>query len=72
MKYLIIVGLLILSSCTSKNQYGDCIGLNQKENPKLKYQYSAGNIAVAVVFAEMVAPPIIVLLNELKCPVGEK
>lgn len=71
MKYLIIL-MLFLSSCSSATQYGKCIGLNGKEDPKLEYKYNGWNIALGILFVEMVIPPVIVLIDELKCPVGSK
>jgi hypothetical protein len=66
------LALLIMGGCASKTEHGECIGINDKENPKLEYKYSARNIAIGVIFIELVAPPIIVVLNELRCPVGPK
>lgn len=63
---------MTLAGCSSSNEYGSCVGLNGDENPKLKYQYSARNIAVGIVFFELILPPVFVALDELKCPVGQK
>jgi hypothetical protein len=73
MKFLIgLLTVLSLTDCTSKTPYGDCVGINGQESPALKYEYSSKNAIVGIVFFEFVAPPVIVLLNELKCPVGNK
>jgi len=69
------IALLIISmlaGCASKTQYGRCVGINQTEDPKLEYEYSARNIILGIIFVELIAPPVIVVLNKLKCPVGEK
>lgn len=71
-KLAIVVLMLSMSACTSSNQYGKCVGLNGNEDPKLKYEYSALNIAIGILFFGFIAPPIYVALDELKCPVGTK
>jgi hypothetical protein len=67
-----VMVLAILSGCTSSTPHGECIGLNGEEDPKLKYNYSAWNIGVGLVTISMIIPPIYVLLEQLKCPVGRK
>lgn len=69
---IIIITLLFLVACTSKNELGLCVGLNGKEDPSLEYRYSAWNIAMGIIFVELIVPPIIVALDELKCPVSKK
>lgn len=69
-KLLGIILLATLAACESERPEGKCIGLNGKPKPGVEYEYSTGNIIVGVVFMEMIAPPIIVLLDELKCPVS--
>ena len=72
MRYLIVLLMLTLASCSSSNDLGKCVGLNGHEDPKLNYEYSAWNIGVGIVFSELIVPPIIVALDELKCPVSKK
>lgn len=74
MKRYIAMLLVIFSlvSCTSSTQYGDCVGLNGEKNPKLIYKYSAWNIFLGAFFSGFIAPPVVVVLNELECPVGVK
>jgi hypothetical protein len=70
---LLVVGLLvILTGCTSKTEFGDCIGLADDKEPDLIYKVSAWNVFVAVVGIEMIAPPILVAVDETFCPVGRK
>ncbi len=71
MKYLIVL-LLSLSACTSKTQYGNCIGVTEDKNPKLEYKISTWNIIVGVTLFELVAPPLVVLFDEVQCPIGVK
>lgn len=72
MKTSIVALSLVLAGCTSSTPYGKCVGANDKEDPKLEYKYSGWNIAMGIIFVEMIAPPIIVVLDELKCPTGPK
>jgi len=69
-----LVLALLLSACVSSTPYGDCVGaFDQAEmKPDLKYKVSTRNVVMAVVFSEMIVPPIIVILNETHCPVGKK
>lgn len=70
MKYLRLLPLLCLvTACESQRHGIRCIGLNGKERPGVEYEYSASNIVIGIVTIEMIAPPVIVVLNELKCPV---
>lgn len=69
---LILAMALTFSACTSSTQYGECIGINDDENPALRYEYSAWNIIVGVIFVETIFVPALVVLNDLKCPVGKK
>lgn len=72
MKYL-LVAMLLLTGCTSKTEFGSCIGIGKEgEDPALIYKVSTTNVVVGVVFAEMIFPTIIVALDELYCPVGRK
>lgn len=47
-----------------------CVGLFGDEDrlPKLHYRASTRNIVVGAVFFQMIAPPIVVALNETYCP----
>jgi len=71
-KLAIILLMLSMSACTTKNQYGNCIGLNGNEDPKLQYNYNAWNIGIGIFFSSLILPPIFVVLDDLKCPVGTK
>lgn len=72
MKYTLIALLIFASGCSSRTDYGKCIGLNGKEDPKLQYNYSAWNIGMGLFFSGLILPPLFVALDELKCPVGNK
>lgn len=62
---------VMLSACTEATEFGECIGLNSAlEDPELIYEYNAFNIAVGIIFAETIVVPIVVLVDQLKCPVA--
>ena len=71
-KFMMLAMLAVmLSACTEATEYGECIGLNSAmEDPELIYEYNAWNIGVGIIFAELIIPPIVVVLDQLKCPVG--
>lgn len=85
MKRLLLVPLaLLLAACESSNtiptrkipagQEVSCVGLANDAGdrvPGVKYEVSTRNIVVGILFAEMIAPPAFVLLEELKCPVRD-
>ena len=68
--------LLLLSStgCTFNTAYGPCYGLASLdlEQEDLVYKYDVGNIVLASIFVQSFFVPAIVVLDNLKCPVGKK
>lgn len=73
MKRLSVALILLastLSGCASRTDYGQCVGLGDKQNPNLYYKVSARNLVVGIVFIELIVPPIIVATDEFYCPVG--
>jgi hypothetical protein len=69
---LLILAVSLLAACTSKTDFGPCIGLGDDRDPKLEYKLSAWNVAMGVIFVELIAPPIFVAVDETFCPVGRK
>jgi len=69
---ILFVVLVLLSGCTKRTEYGDCIGAFDDKNPTLLYRLSAWNLFVAVFFSSLIVPPIIVVADETICPVGYK
>ena len=67
---LAILALVVLSSCTDKTEFGPCIGAFDDKRPDLVYKASANNIFWGIVGWEIIAPPVIVLLEQTYCPVG--
>ena len=69
-KTMILCGSLILAGCTSSTKYGPCVGIGERQNPKFYYKLSGWNIAIGLIFIEVIVPPIIVATDETFCPVG--
>jgi len=72
-KYLLIALLLTLSACTSKTEFGDCVGLFDDKKPDLTYKISGWNALMGVIGTSiMFVPTIFVLKDETFCPIGKK
>lgn len=69
---LLILAMLALAGCTSRTPHGECIGAFDEKDPKKIYKISGWNIAMGIVFFEMIVPPIVVIVDETFCPVGDK
>lgn len=71
---LLVTAVLAMSlvGCTGSTQLGPCIGINDTENPKLEYNYSAWNIALGAIFSETIVVPLVVVFADLKCPVSAR
>lgn len=74
MKKLIALAALAitLTGCTTKTEYGECIGVLQDKKPDLEYKLSGWNTFLAVVFSETIIVPALVIANEHSCPVAKK
>lgn len=68
----ILLVALMLTGCTTKTQYGECIGAFDNKKPDLEYKLSALNLALAVIFSETIVVPVVVVADETRCPVGKK
>jgi predicted small secreted protein len=70
MKKLIALVLLVImvAGCTFNTEHGSCIGIQEQENPKYRYQVPAWNVVAAVIFVETLFVPLVVLLSDFKCP----
>ena len=69
---LLLVALMLSLGCTSSTGYGLCIGALDDRSPELVYRVSAWNVAMGIIFFELVVPPVIVLTDETLCPVGRR
>lgn len=76
-KVLLLIGVFILFvsqalGCTTKTQYGDCVGLDSEPKSNLVYKASIRNLFIAGIFSGTLFVPAVVALEEYKCPVGNK
>lgn len=62
----------LLAGCTSKTEFGDCIGIADDKKPDLQYKVSAMNVFLAIIFIETVFVPVIVLVDQTSCPIAKK
>ena len=74
MKKLLILALILFSciSCTSQTQYGKCVGIADDKDPKLIYKLDTTNMVLGIIFIETIIVPIVVVNDQLFCPVGIK
>lgn len=73
MRNMILICIALMTfSCASKTEFGNCVGINDTKDSKLNYEYSVRNIAVGIIFLEMIVPPLVVVFNKLECPVSKK
>ena len=74
--FLIIVLALLLSSCTSDTDYGECVGIDDMIQGNvvdtLEYEIDTGNVIVGAILIETIIVPIYVALEETFCPTGVK
>ena len=64
--------LVVLVGCTSGNRAGRCIGAFDTPKAGVEYETSGWNIAMGIIFVELVIPPVLVIANETRCPVEAK
>lgn len=69
---LALVAVAMLAGCTTRTEYGACIGLSDDRNPELTYKLSSWNVFLGIIFIETIIAPIMVVNDSLYCPVGKK
>jgi len=74
MKKLLLMVLIVtmLAGCTTRTEYGTCVGAFDDKDPALVYKLDAWNTVLAIVFFETIFVPVIVVANETLCPVDKK
>jgi len=74
MKHIIlaIIAAIFLAGCTTRTDYGECIGIANDKDPALHYKISVLNTVLGVLFIETVIVPVVVLADNIYCPVGRK
>jgi len=63
---------MMMVGCTSSTAEGPCVGIGDAQDPALVYKPSVQNIVVAILFFELVLPPVFVAVDQFYCPVGRK
>lgn len=69
---VLLICTMLLAGCTTNTEYGQCIGLGDKEKPNLVYKLSIWNTVLAVIFIETVIVPIWVAVDLAKCPIAKQ
>lgn len=69
---LLLLLAFSLFACEEATQYGPCIGANDQRSPDFYYKLSTNNVVMAIIFVETVYVPIVVVLDELYCPVARR
>ena len=49
-----------------------CIGAWDDPDPHYVYETSGRNVALGIIFFQMIFPPILVLVYETRCPIGKR
>lgn len=64
--------LLLLSGCTTRTDYGDCIGAFDERDPTKAYKLDVTNTVVAFLFSWTIFVPVVVVANQTWCPSANK
>lgn len=68
--FICLTILLSLSSCITRTSIGPCIGIADQPDPHFIYKPSTWNIILGIVFIETIFVPVLVIFDEISCPVG--
>ena len=73
MKQTLFIMLLSMTlvSCTTHTKYGACIGLVDRQDPKLRYEVSWWNVFLGISLSETIIVPVYILAKDIQCPEGE-
>ncbi len=66
-----LLGLAMLSGCTTRTDAGPCVGVVDQKKPGVEYELSYWNLFVGIVFVETLVVPTVVVLKELECPISK-
>lgn len=67
-----IASALLLTGCTTETPYGNCIGIDDNKDPALIYKIDEWNVFLGIIFSESLIVPIIVIVDDLYCPIGKQ
>ena len=63
---------MLFSGCTKNTVHGECIGITDKQDPKLEYAVEKGNVVIGAIFIETGWVPVNVLFWNFYCPIGAR
>lgn len=69
---IFIISIFLAVACTTRTQYGRCIGVADTPDQALEYELSLWNAFVAGLFSETLIVPLYTVAYDIKCPVGYK
>ena len=74
---VIFVISFLCVSCTSNVRVSGfgvqpCIGAFDTRDPRFLYKMSAWNVFIGLLFFELLVPPVIIVANEIFCPISAK
>ena len=72
---IILVALVVgcNESATINGKEVPCIGVERLgEDPRYVYKMDTNNVVIAVIFCELIIPPIVVVMDELYCLIALK
>ena len=73
---LCLLSVTALAGCdeskTIENKVVPCVGAFDEKDPNYVYKMSGWNVAMAIVFSELIVPPIVVLVDETFCPIRRR
>lgn len=69
---LTITICLLNTGCTSKTEFGQCIGILDERDPNLVYKVHVGNMVISLLGLELILPPVYWFSQYALCPIEEK
>lgn len=81
MKKIFLVFLVLLlalavmgcdDSATINGKEVECVGLGEDKLPEYTYRVDKSNVFVGILFLETIIVPVVVVADQLWCPVAEK
>jgi len=71
---LTICAVMAFTACTTSVEIGGrdvpCLGIGEDADPRYRYDVDAWNVAGGIIFFGLIVPPVIVLADGWRCPVG--
>jgi hypothetical protein len=74
MRRIILAALVAaaVAGCTSRTDFGECIGLADDKNPALVYKLSTWNLVMGAIFFKTIVVPVVVAVDQTYCPVAKR